>query len=158
MKRNLLIILALSALGFASSCSKGAAGNTPPVISELSIAPNTVHSGFSKDTVFVTFTVHDANADLGNDATKKEFDIYMKDSRDSHETGFPFPSIPNDIKDPSKGLTAITTVKLNAALFLQARQDHIDTGDTLYYDIYVKDKAGNKSNVMRTPDIFILPQ
>lgn len=157
MKRNLLAVIILSAVtGFASSCSKDGAGDSAPVISQLSIAPNTVRSGFSKDTVFVTFTVNDKNADLGRDIQNKEFDIYMRDSRDLHETGFPFPSIPEEIKDPSKGLTAITTVKLNAALFLQTRQDHLE-GDTLHYEIYVMDKAGNKSNVLTTSDIYILP-
>ena len=103
-----------------------------------------------------TFKVTDRNGDLGNDPYKKEFDVFLKDSRDHNETGFPFPDIPNELKNASNGITAFATVKINAGLFLQLRQDRPD-GDTLYYEVYIKDRAGNMSNKLSTPLIYIAP-
>ena len=155
MKQHFIIGILLLAAGL-SSCEKDAAGDAAPVVSNLNISPNTVRSGFSEDTVIITFTVDDANGDLGNDPFKKEFDVYAKDSRDNNETGFPFPDMPDEITEDGKSITAIVTIKLNAGLFLHARQDRPD-GDTLTYDIYVKDKKGNKSNIVTTPEIYIVP-
>jgi hypothetical protein len=155
MNRHLLIVLLFSIIGF-TACQKENAGNTPPSITDLTISPNMVNNGDPRDTVFVTFKVMDRNGDLGNDPYKKQFDVFLKDSRDHNETGFPFPEIPADLKDASKGITAFATVKINAGLFLQLRQDRPE-GDTLYYELYVKDRAGNMSNKLSTPLIYITP-
>lgn len=155
MNRHLLIIILVSLIGFAA-CKKENAASAPPNISDLAVSPNIVRSGDSKDTVFVTFKVSDNNGDLGNDPYKKEFDVFLKDSRDNNETGFPFPEIPSELKDASKGITAFVTIKINAGLFLQLRQDRPD-GDTLYYELYVKDRAGNMSNKLSSPLIYIAP-
>lgn len=158
MKWSPVLIFLISITSF-TACKKAASSDSAPVIGEIDLTPNTVRSGFGKDTVFVTFSVSDANADLGNDPYSRKFDVYVKDSRDNNETGFPFPEIPNELKDATKGIKAIATIKLNASLFLQVRQDslHMKNGDTVNYEIYVKDKAGNKSNVVKSPDIYILP-
>ncbi|RYD57176.1 MAG: hypothetical protein EOP56_10275 [Sphingobacteriales bacterium] len=156
MNRHLLIIALFALLGFAA-CQKDEAGNTPPSIDNLVASPNTVRNGDPRDTVYVTFKVTDQNGDLGNDPYKKEFDVYLKDSRDGNETGFPFPEIPKDLQDARKGITAFATIKINAGLFLQLRQDRPD-GDTMYYEVYVKDRAGNISNKLSTQLIYITPQ
>lgn len=155
MNRHLLVVILFSIIGLAA-CQKEKAGNTPPSISDLAISPNTVNNGDARDTVFVTFKVTDRNGDLGNDPYKKQFDVFLKDSRDHNETGFPFPEIPKDIQSSGKGITAFATVKINAGLFLQLRQDRPE-GDTLYYEVYVKDRAGNMSNKLSTPLIYITP-
>jgi hypothetical protein len=155
MNRHLLIIILVSIVGM-TACQKDKAADTPPSIMDLSISPNTVRNGDARDTVFVTFKVMDRNGDLGNDPYKKQFDVFLKDSRDHNETGFPFPEIPKDLKESGKGITAYATVKINAGLFLQLRQDRPE-GDTLYYEVYVKDQAGNMSNKLSTPLIYIAP-
>jgi len=137
-----------------TSCHKNDVSNIPN-ISALSLHPNTVTAGSSDDTVFIFFHLQDGDADLGNDPNGTNYDIYMTDSRDGSVQGLFFPEIDTRIEDPTKGIEGTCTLKLLAANLLP-RPDHIK-GDTLHYDIYIKDRAQHSSNHLTTPDIYLKP-
>lgn len=156
MKTYIAIFIVL--LSVLSSCKKKTKGSVIPSISFIDLKPNTVHSGRSEDTVFIRFNVSDGDGDIGSTSGSTEASISVKDSRDTKENPYYFPAIPKEILATGGGVTGECTLKIYASLFLIARPDLVHAkGDTLHYDIYVKDKAGNKSNVIVTPDIYILP-
>ncbi len=157
---KLLSITALFSL-FLVSCSKNNTAPEAPIISLLGISPNTVRSGMIEDTLIISLKISDQNADLGNDENGARPDVILVDSRN---TGSPddtlrlyLPPIPNEIKDASKGISGTANIILSAGLYLFQRDDHPD-GDTLHFDIHVLDRAGNKSNHVVTPDIYIKPE
>ncbi len=150
-------LFALLIAGF-TSCKKKTTGPVEPGISFSKMAPTTVRSGNSEDTVFIQFNVSDADGDLGNDPSSNNYDIYVKDSRDTTVNGFFFPNIPKEVTETGKGVRGVCTLRIYASLFLIKRTDlQHENGDTLHYEIYIKDKAQHTSNIIQTPNIYILP-
>ena len=151
------ILTAVLLCGLAA-CKKGNNWSKTPNITLKQLAPNTVRAGNSEDTVFVSFSYTDGDADLGVDPQSGFYDIYMKDSRDTTVFRYLFPPIEDDMRDPDRGMEGTFTVFVHAA-FLLPRQDslHLATGDTLQYELYIRDRAGHESNRIITPDIYLLP-
>ncbi len=150
-----LVFIALLFTGFVA-CKKESSKSKVPKITFQSLVPNTVKSGSSRDTIGISFKFEDGDADLGNDRGSANFDIFLTDIRDTTQVFKYFlPEIPEQMKDPSKGLEGSATVVLQAA-FLVLDSLH-KNGDTLHYELYIKDKAGNESNRLITPDIYVKP-
>lgn len=155
MKTYIAIFIVLLSV-LSTSCKKKKKGSVIPSIGFIELTPNTVRSGNSEDTVFIRFKITDGDADLGNTIGSNLADIYVKDSRDTTENGYYFPTIPKEVLANNAGVTGECTLKVYASLFLIKRSDIAhENGDTLHYDIYVKDRAQHKSNVIKTPDIYI---
>jgi hypothetical protein len=153
--RSYLVLMATATL-ILGACKKKANIGTSPIITYQRLVPNTVQSGSAKDTVNIIFTIQDGDGDIGNDPQTGVHDIYLKDSRSNQENPYFLPTIPSDAIIPGEGINAACTLRVYASLFLLLRPDHPD-GDTLDYEIYVKDKAGHKSNVIKTDKIYITP-
>lgn len=158
MKQLLTGALILSVLAFSAGCKKKNTGNPVPEITFLNMTPQSLRGGSSEDTLFLSFRFYDGDGDLGNPYTGGQYDIYMTDSRDSLETGYYFPEIPDEYKDPYSGMKGTTTLILPGT-FILPRQDsiHLEQGDTLHYEVYIKDRAGNESNRFTTPEIYLIP-
>jgi len=122
--------------------------------------PDSIKAGSSADTLFIYFDFKDGDADLGNkDPNGKDYDIYFNDKRfDSGYQGYFFPSIDPGIEDASLGISGTGVFKMLAAN-IAPRGDsiHKNFGDTTYYEIYIKDRAGNMSNHITTPLVYIRP-
>jgi hypothetical protein len=138
-----------------ASCQKTNDVSNIPQISSLSVKPNMVKAGSSSDTVYLSFHFKDGDADLGINTSGTVYDIYLVDSRDSDTSGYFFPDINSSVENPSTGIDGNCTVKLLAA-FLIPRSTR-PNGDTLRYQVFIKDRALNTSNVLVTPDIYIKP-
>lgn len=147
-----LAILALVAVTFGA-CTKNK-GSKIPSIGEVSVFPQTVRAGVPNDTVFISFKVADGDGDLGQAPSSGKYDIYLRDKRTDSIIGYYFPEIPKEIADGKDGVDGNCTVIINAA-FLQLRPDHPEL-DTLQYEIYITDKAGNESNRITTWDIYLV--
>lgn len=126
-----------------------------PEIKLISMTPDSVKAG-SQDTVYITFKLVDGDADLGNDPGGQVYDIYLKDSRVDTFIGYFFPEISADVRDAGRGVEGICTFKQLAA-YLIPREDslHMATGDTLFYELYIKDRARNESNHIVTQNLYI---
>ena len=150
---------------FALLCATALAGckdetplSTTPSISFVSLEPRTVKAASSEDTVFLTFRFADGDADLGVGADAAgQYDVFLTDSRDSTVSEYLFPDIADELRDPVKGMTGTATLIIQAALLRPRDSIHTVTGDTLRYEVYVKDRAGHESNRFTTPDIFLTP-
>ncbi|OSZ78708.1 hypothetical protein CAP35_10795 [Chitinophagaceae bacterium IBVUCB1] len=139
----------------AAACKKAVKKDIVPSIVYTGLSPDKVASGSSKDTVSIRFTVTDADGDISGGTGE---DVFLKDSRSTtgEEIKLQMPIIPTDAVKTDEGIHAFVTIRVYASLFLLLRPDR-PNGDTLTYEIYVKDRAGNKSNVINTQRIFITP-
>jgi len=160
MKR-ILFLLTIAVIVWAS-CSKKPYNYYPiePQIYYKSVQPNLIDFNDTTAAVQVTFTFNDGDGDLGTDETTSTNAIYFKDSRDTSAAdttfGYPFPYISSDKRPKNGSLEGNVVVTLNRAYFSVLDSLHLALrGDTLHYNIYIKDNAGHKSNVITTDPIYI---
>jgi hypothetical protein len=158
MKRLVVFIMLVSL--FAVSCKKKNNLSKIPQLSFLDMLPDSIKAGSPADTLFIYFGFKDGDADLGNkNPNGTDYDIYFNDKRfDTGYQGYFFPSIDPSIEDPNQGISGTGVFKMLGAN-IEPRTDsiHKKLGDTTVYEIYIKDRAGNKSNHILTPAVYIRP-
>ena len=141
------------------SCRKS--DNSPiPYLEFISLSPDTIKGGSIRDTAFLTFNFSDGDGDLGNDVTQGDYDVYLRDMRDSafQIIRYPFPHIPDEAVDPVDGVKGTGAIALYGADLIP-RQDtiHKFRGDTLVYQMWIMDRAKNQSNIITTTPLYIRP-
>lgn len=139
------------------SCKKKSAISKIPVIGLVNMQPDHIKLTNAEDTLYLLFNIADGDADLGNVGSP---DVYMIDSRaadtmnvNTDTVKLNFPDIPEKALNPDKGAEGQLLVPLWSGN-LHMRDDQRDK-DTLTYEIYIVDKAGNKSNHVTTPTIYL---
>ena len=159
MRVSLIILLA--AVITLAACDKNKVSKIPH-ISLTTFGPDSVYlsAGAHDSIAYMEFSFVDGDGDIGVDSTKSA--IFIKDNR-YDSIGYvkhPFPStIDGSIEDPKKGLTG--TVQywfvLDQALTIRPDSVHQALGDTTTFNVYITDRAGNKSDTFATPSIIIRP-
>lgn len=150
-----VIIGATFFLLLAAGCNKENKNKSKiPAIKYIGISGDSIKSG-SNEIVQVVFNFSDGDGDLGNKPSSGKYDIYTTDSRDTSKINYYFPQGLTGNIDPTQGISGTCTLSLEAA-FILLRPER-PQGDTVRYEIYIKDKAGNESNRFTTPDIYIRP-
>ena len=140
-------------LALFASCAKNTVSKIP-YISLVGFAPaDSLHANV--DTAIIEFRFTDGDGDIGVDSATSA--IFLKDKR-FDSVGFvkyPFPfDIDPSIEDPKKGITGV-------AFFMPDPQPvprdsiHGVIGDTLYYELYITDRAGHASNHLITHKIIV---
>lgn len=151
--RYVLFLLTITL--FSVSCRQNSMSKVPQ-IKLKSFGPESVI--VNEDTAFLVFDIQDGDADIGRDHRGNVYDIFIKDRR--YNTGFSgyfFPYIDKEVLDPGKGLNA-TCEFLFEPFLLIPREDsiHLTTRrDTVSFEVYIMDLAGNTSNHITTPDLII---
>lgn len=158
MKIRYLIYFIIISLAIAS-CQKSNDVSKIPQISLMYFGPDSII--VNVDTAFLQFSITDGDADLGNDPTGAQKDIYIKDFRTGYDTGFAgyfFPAIDKSIEDPKKGIQGICLFMFTSYI-LSPRTDsvHLKYGDTTHFEFYIMDRAGHQSNHITTKNIIMRP-
>ena len=137
--------IVVSLLIFFFSCINPPEYSPIPEISFDSISTTFLRAQQDSITIFIEFT--DGDGDLGSEIIPN---LFFTDSRTGTEEGFKIPNI-----TPEGNVKAITGIIAYTfpALYCSPPPDR--TLDTLSYGIYVVDRAGNKSNMITTPDIYL---
>lgn len=145
----------LTAAGMASCTKEKKSSGDKPSIQFTGLSGNTIKAG-SNQVIYINFNFSDGNGDLGNKPSSGNYDIYTKDSRnDSSDVNYFFPQDLPDNVEPGREISGVCNLGLLGA-FVLLRPNRPD-GDTVRYEIYIKDRAGNESNRFTTPDIYIVP-
>jgi hypothetical protein len=129
-----------------------------PRISFSSMSKNTMRQGtFQQDSVWVTISFTDGDGDLGS---KDSLNVFLLDKRfpkimTPAET-FRIPYVPdqgagNGISGDIKLLLFTTCCNV----IPPCEPSITKPIDTLVYQIAIKDRAGHKSNVVETPNIYL---
>ncbi len=133
------------AIFLLSACKKDKF-TTAPQISFKSISPNVVDN--ISTTPILTIHVTDAEGDLGLVGKDTAF-IYMKNLLTNTFDSVRFPNLQAVAKSNFKADVDIDIAKVLRCKSLPNGALHTDT---LYFQVYIKDFAKNKSNVIVTDD------
>lgn len=158
MKWYQAILTASAAIAILASCEKKSSRFAPePRITFTGIRPDSILNLSSEDTVYIRFHFTDGDADLGNDPNTAKKDIFMVDMRFPNDTlSFYFPSIPNEVKDPEKGMEGDCDFFVPAPFIAGLRDTVVHKHhDTTQFNVFIKDVAGHSSNVITTDTLII---
>ena len=137
--------------GFVFLSCKKESFTTEPHITYKSISPNSWTSdNTNPNGPLLTFQLTDAEGDFGFQDTSISY-VYVRNSLDTLNSpdSLAFP----DIRLANKtNLNVVVSVDISNAL--PSAHFPRPYTDTLYFDVYVKDFANHKSNVIRTTDPF----
>ncbi len=158
--RLLLFLLVASGL---YGCLRAPDYPKEPRIAFLGMSKNTVaQSLLNKDSILIRFSFTDGDGDIGNTADDNTLNIFLRDSRDSFIANqYRIPFVPSE--GAANGISGeITVVAYTTCCYYPDELEIPCTPsltypvDTLRYLIHIVDRAGNLSNVIETPDIYIL--
>ncbi len=145
---------------FAAACATPPDYPVEPEIEFLWVSKDTmVRGNFFNDTTFIRFSFTDGDGDIGDNDSLQ---LFLIDSRDSFVNDFRVPFVPE--LGASNGIKGEITVRVFTSCcifppgeFLEGCEDEYDQMpyDELTYDIYIRDRAGNESNIVQTTPIFI---
>lgn len=104
------------------------------------------------DTLVFTIRYLDGDGDLGF-ADADSMSIVLKDSRDTNNLIFEYPLAP--LAPAGTNLT----IQGELTVFLQnpIRINNQSASETAHFYLQIRDRANNRSNIVQSPDITILP-
>ena len=138
------LILTIAILVF-TACKKDKF-TTAPQLKFKSISPTVIaSSGLGAEPV-LTFNITDAEGDIGITSKDTAY-IYMKSLLTNDFDSLPFPNLQTASKSNFQADVDFSTRKVFKCKPIPGGALHTDT---LYFEVYVKDFAKNKSNVIKT--------
>jgi hypothetical protein len=162
LKNTAFSLLIIGMIVLVCQCATPPNYPDEPVITFKSISRNYLkqNSNSLADSLLLVFSFTDGDGDLGsNDSVG----IYIKDGRDGFEKPpYKIPYI--NPQGTGNGISGEISIRLNTTCCT------FDNGyppcsvipnvpyDTLTYQVYIRDRAGNKSNQIETPPILLYCQ
>jgi hypothetical protein len=152
MRVEIVLILLFTAVLF--SCKKDEFTDEPQITFkrfDLSESNNYVQQNMQPH---IIMEVTDANGDLGFKPGEDTAIIYLKNLLTGRiDSTLYFPDLGASATQNFKGEVSVGLFSVLGGRDLPANQRPYS--DTLYFEIYIKDFAKHKSNVIQTPDPFI---
>ena len=143
--RSIIMVVLLSV--FFSACKKDKY-TTAPQINYKSVSPQFINNDINSVVPVITFRVTDSEGDLGITSKDTAF-IFLKNLLTGKSDSLPFP----DLKDISKSdFKADVLASIGSVLECKPVAGGLLHVDTLFYEIYIKDFAKNKSNTIVSGD------
>lgn len=118
-----------------------------PEISNATVSDSIIQEGI--DSLVVSFEFQDGDGDLGNKKGDTITNIFFIDQRTGFEYTYQMPVI-GDREQSVDGTVWVTLDPYNITC-----RPFNDGRDTVGYDIYVVDRAENRSNMISTPKVII---
>ena len=162
MKNYLLHILFVSLLFSMIQCVNAPNYPDEPVIEFLEFSKDSLFQGsLNSDSLFLKFSFTDGDGDFGNEADDTEQNIFIIDNRTGlfHDQ-FKSPLIPK--QGSNNGIVGEVTIRLftTCCLFPEGIPACDNPPqypyDTLSFEIFVVDRAGNESNHIVTEDLILI--
>jgi hypothetical protein len=136
-----------------------------PVIEFLSMNKNTMQQGFAnQDQILMTISFTDGDGDLGSNNNEDSTKVYFADTR------YPIPEV-YTVSIPlvpelgsGNGISGDITFRVGTSccLYNGASTSCMPIPglerDTIVYDIYIIDRKGNQSNVVKSDPVILLCQ
>ena len=155
MKAKFLLFAIISSL-IIIGCTKPPDYPNTPEIGFVGFSKNTLQQGDgNNDSLLVVISFTDGDGDLGD---RDSLNLFVTDKRTGFlQDQFKIPFIPE--QGASNGISG----EISFALFTTCCIDYVNhtscqpspTPDTLVYQIFIMDRADNKSNVIETAPIFL---
>lgn len=123
-----------------------------PRIDFVRMSKNTMKQGdASSDSLRLVLNFEDGDGDIGSNDS---LNIFLTDTRQPNSTPEPFrmPFVPE--QGAKNGISGEISLLVFTTCCLPTCNSPLNKAqDSLFYDVYIKDRAGNKSNIVRTPFI-----
>ena len=130
-----------------------------PVITFNGMTKTLMRQGFgSEDSVYVALGFTDGDGDLGGISGKDSLNVFITDKRDNKpvEQTFRIPFVPEaGAKNGISGEIKLLMFTTCCRSLEPCRPTPSRPIDTLVYEIYIKDRAGHKSNAVKTNPILL---
>lgn len=156
MKKLIILLFLVATLGW--SCIDGPDYPLEPVIEMLGITNDTmVQDQFNTDSTVIVIGFTDGDGNIGSD---DHVNVFVKDLRDNFISDqYRIPTLPNE--GAKKGISGELFITLyttcctypNGAPPCEPSSEF--PTNTLVYEIYILDEAGNMSNAVQTPPIIL---
>lgn len=132
-----------------------------PEIEFIGVNQDTFDQGrIVNDSIYLTIRFRDGDGDIGFE--NNTANIFLQDSRDGFVNTFSSPVIPINSSTVSLegSITVLVRTLLSVCCKFTTGQDPCTPSttkplDSLYYQIYILDRAGHKSNEVRTSTIYV---
>lgn len=152
-------IFFIGVITFCNSCISPPDYPIEPVITFKGMTKNKMaQSQFGKDSLSITFSFTDGDGDIGSNDTT--LNISLIDTRDGfNASNYKIPYIPE--QGSGNGISGeIQIVVFTTCCYYPDGSNPCAPSttyptDTLQYDIYITDRAGHKSNIIRTDPIIL---
>ena len=138
-------IIYLCAIVFLFSCEKEQVISDTPIIEFKSISPATVQE--YSDDIIITISYSDGDGDLGEN-NPDIHNLFLEDNRNGIVYQFRIPHLAPD--NNSIAIEGDFNITINGSGITDE-----SSSQQVNYSIYVKDRAGNKSNTITTSNITI---
>ena len=142
MRYTLILTIAIL---FFTACKKDKY-TTAPQIKFKSISPTDVVGGIGVAAPVLTISIADAEGDIGNNGNDTAY-LYIKSLLTNDFDSLAFPDLQNASVKNFKADVEFSTAGVFKCKPIPGGGIH---KDTLYFEVYVKDFAKNKSNVVTT--------
>lgn len=104
-----------------------------------------------QDSLEVSFEFRDGNGDLGSKSRDTVINAFLIDTRTGFKYSYQLPYISEQAEDQS----VTGTIWITVEPFTFSCRPNRPNFDTLAYEIYIIDRAGNESNRITTPNIVL---
>ena len=138
-------VIYLCAIVLLFSCEKEQVISDTPIIEFKSISPATVQE--YSDDIIITISYSDGNGDLGEN-NPDIHNLFVEDNRNGIVYQFRIPHLAPD--NNSIAIEGDFNITINGSGITDE-----SSSQQVNYSIYVKDRAGNKSNTITTSNITI---
>jgi hypothetical protein len=151
-KLNVLLIFVIL---LVQSCAKKPSFSDTPTVEFVSFSKTTLFQGSTfEDTTFLTLKFTDGDGDFGSDDSTRNIKIFDNRTGDLF-TDFKTPDIPQDganngVQGTIRLMMFSTCCVYDDGTLPCDRTEEFPQQE-INFDIYVTDKAGNKSNTITTP-------
>jgi hypothetical protein len=146
------LIIAVASIFIFISCKKDK-GNSAPQIKYKSITPTFLSSSSSSAIkTEVDFEITDADGDIGYNVGADTSYVFLKNILTGTMDSAVFPNLS---AVPKSNFKATVSVALDKVIKCKSLPGNVRHTDTLFFEVYVKDFAKNKSNVITTEDALL---
>ena len=157
-KLPLFAVLLLSIAGF-NACLNPDSYPPEPAITGVVLSKSTIQN--LSDDFVITLQFQDGDGDLGTTEAMPEANVFVIDKRDQFVTNYSFVDISGGGEQAISGSIDITIssecCRVISGIPCTPQANYPPT-DTVRYDVVIKDRAGNLSNVQTTPPLLIVCQ
>jgi len=148
------------------ACTKPPDYSDIPEIGFISFSKNILNQGTGfQDTTYLTISFTDGDGDIGGDTFKSIFFVDTRLTEFNDFLKFEAPIIPE--QGTGNGISGEMTIQVFTTCCIHPDPDFAPDAcnapfqatnvqyDTLIYDVYIQDRAGNKSNTIQTAPLLI---
>ena len=154
------IILTFCALLLFAACEKQP--DQFPIVPQIYYkytTPRTIRILDTASLIKIGFEFTDGDGDIGRDENEVQLAIFVYNKLDTTKERdtlpFPFPFIAKSMRPTKGGLNGDVILNMPGQFFSLDSLHVALGGDTVIYNIFVKDDAGNRSNIITSDTIFV---